>query len=46
MPAEELDEFNAHIIGNIAVEAAFCGDKFSGEIDPQTHLPISLICGE
>ena len=39
VPAEELEEFNHHIIGLITVEAAFYGEKFSGEIDPTTNLP-------
>ncbi len=39
VPAEELAEFNRHLVGLITVEAAYYGDKFSGEIDPVTHLP-------
>lgn len=39
VPAEELEEFNRHIVGLITVEAAFYGDKFSGEVDPVTNLP-------
>ena len=39
IPAEELAEFNRHIAGLIAVEAAFYGEKFSGEVDPATNLP-------
>lgn len=30
VPAEELDELNSHILGPIAVEAAYYGDKFTG----------------
>ena len=30
-PAEELDEFNAHIVGRIEVVAQFYGEKFAGE---------------
>jgi len=39
VPAEGLEEFNRHIVGLITVEAAFYGEKFSGEIDEATHLP-------
>ena len=39
VPAEDMDEFNAHIIGPIEVVASFVGPKFEGETDPQTHLP-------
>lgn len=39
VPAEELDEFNQHIIGKITIEAAFYGEKFDGEIDEATNLP-------
>jgi len=34
VPAEELDEFNQHIIGRIEVVAAYYGDQFTGKIDP------------
>jgi hypothetical protein len=47
IPAENLEEFNANIIGKITIEAAYYGAKFDGEIDPQTNLPLSLkILGE
>jgi hypothetical protein len=39
VPAEQLEEFNRHIIGRITVEAAYYGDQFQGELDPQTNLP-------
>ena len=39
IPAEELSEFNRHIVGKIEVIAAFVGENFRGKIDPQTHLP-------
>ena len=42
-PAEELSEFNRHSAGLSTVEAAFYGEKFSGEIDPATNLPKSII---
>ena len=31
VPAEELDEFNAHITGRIEVVSQFYGEKFAGE---------------
>jgi hypothetical protein len=40
IPAEELEEFNRHIIGNIEVIAAYYGDLFIGKINPQTNLPL------
>ncbi len=43
VPAEELEEFNRHIVGSITVEAAFYGEKFNGEIDPATNLPKFVI---
>lgn len=42
VPAEELPEFNRHIIGKIQVVAAYYGENFRGEIDPKTNLPKSL----
>ncbi len=39
VPAEELEEFNRHIIGIITVEAAYYGERFKGEIDSETNLP-------
>lgn len=39
IPAAELEEFNRHIIDKIVVEAAYCGPKFIGKIDPETNLP-------
>ena len=41
--AEELDEFNRYIIGQIAVEAAYYGDNFEGEVGSQTNLPTNLV---
>ena len=40
--AEDLAEFNRHILGEITVETAFQGEQFAGELDPQTHLPRNL----
>ncbi len=42
VPAEELDEFNRHIVGTIRVETAYYDDQFSGEIDPETKLPAAI----
>ncbi len=42
VPAEELEEFNSHIVGKISIEAAYYGEKFDGEIDPETNLPTSI----
>ncbi len=42
IPAEELAEFNRHILGKIIIEAAYYGEKFQGEIDPKTNLPKSI----
>ena len=42
VPAEELGEFNRHIIGQIAVVAFYYGEQFEGEIDPVTNLPNDL----
>ncbi len=39
VPATELKEFNLHIIGKITIEAAYYGEKFLGEVDPETNLP-------
>ena len=40
VPAEELDEFNRHIIDTIQVIDAFYGPQYTGAIDPQTNMPI------
>jgi hypothetical protein len=40
--AEDLEEFNANIIGKITIEAAYYGEKFDGAIDPKTKLPVGL----
>ena len=42
IPAEELDEFNARIIGKIEVTAAYYGDLFSEPVSPETNLPQRL----
>ncbi len=42
IPAEMLEDFNAHMVGKITIEAAYYGSNFSGEIHPETNLPTSL----
>lgn len=42
VPAEELEEFNGHIVGLIGVAAAYYGEQFAEEIDPETSLPKGL----
>ena len=42
VPAEKLDDFNSHIIGQITIVASYYGEQFAGEIDPATNLPIGL----
>ena len=39
VPAEELEEFNQHIVGAITIEAAYYGKQFNGDIDKETNLP-------
>jgi hypothetical protein len=39
VPAEELAEFNQHILRNIEITAAYYGQNFTLAIDPQTNLP-------
>jgi hypothetical protein len=42
VPAEDLAEFNEHIIGRIRVTGAYVGPGFAGTLDPATHLPADL----
>jgi hypothetical protein len=42
VPAEELDEFNRHIVGYIEVVASYYGEQYIDKIDPLTKLPLSL----
>ena len=42
VPAEELAEFNGHIVGQIEVVSSYYGEQFRGEVDPQTRLPVGL----
>lgn len=39
VPAQELEEFNAHIVGTISVVEAFTGERFAGALDPTTLIP-------
>lgn len=39
VPAEDLEAFNAAIVGGIEVVAAYTDPQFGGMIDPVTHLP-------
>jgi hypothetical protein len=45
IPAENLEEFNANIIGKITIEAAYYGTGFDGEIDSTTNLPLEFSSG-
>ena len=42
VPAEELAEFNAHLLGPIRVIESVYGLGFAGEVDPTTNLPANL----
>ena len=42
VPAEELVEFNRHIVGTIEITAAYYGERFAEEVDPETNLPKGL----
>lgn len=39
VPAEDLDAFNAAIVGKIRVLSHYTGEGFTGQLDPATHLP-------
>lgn len=43
VPAEDLAEFNSNIVGDIRVVESVYGPAFSGELDPATGLPMSVI---
>jgi hypothetical protein len=42
VPAEELPQFNAGLVGTISVVEAFTGPKFLGTLDPVSLLPVNL----
>jgi hypothetical protein len=39
VPAHELADFNAHIVGMIAVVEAFTSLRFTGQLNPETLTP-------
>lgn len=43
VPTEELAAFNDHLLAPIDVVAAYYGERFSGERDPHSDLPTSLV---
>jgi hypothetical protein len=43
VPAEELDEFNRHIVGAVRVTDVFLGPAFAGELDHASRLPRDLV---
>ncbi len=43
VPAEELAEFNRHIIGRIEVIESIYGEGFEGEIDDASKLPVAVV---
>jgi hypothetical protein len=42
IPAEDLAQFNRHILGEIIIVAAYYGDGFIGKIDANTNLPVTI----
>lgn len=42
IPAEELAEFNRHILGRIEIVSAYYGDLFAIDIDRSTNLPVTI----
>lgn len=46
VPAEELDEFNRHILAPITVLDSFYGPEWQGLLDPATNLPAHLAPAE
>lgn len=45
VPADELESFNAHLVGRIVVVAGYAGARADTQIDPGSHLPIDLAIG-
>lgn len=43
VPAEELDEFNRHLVGPITVVARYYSDRFQEPLDEATQLPAKLV---
>jgi hypothetical protein len=42
IPAEDLAEFNRHILDEIKIVAAYYGDGFTLAIDPATNMPATI----
>lgn len=42
VPAEDLEEFNRHIVGSIVVIRSFYGGRFTDPVDPESQLPSGL----
>jgi hypothetical protein len=42
IPAENLAEFNRHILGRIEIVGSYYGDRFTMAIDPVSNLPITI----
>jgi hypothetical protein len=42
VPAEELEEFNHHIVGQIKIVASYYGEQFAEEVDSETNLPMAM----
>jgi hypothetical protein len=42
IPAEDLAEFNRHILGEIKIVTAYYGDGFIHEIDRDSNLPATI----
>ena len=42
VPAEDLIEFNAHIVGRIEIVEWHYGNDFTGKLNPGTGLPLVL----
>jgi len=40
VPAEELEEFNRHIVGTIKVVESYAGPGYAGRLDSATNLPV------
>jgi hypothetical protein len=45
VPAEDVAEFNRHIVGRIEVVESVYGAAFADPIDPATRLPAALAAG-
>ena len=46
VPAEDLPDFNRHLLGPIRVVESVYGPGFTGERDPATGLPASVVAAE